>query len=476
MVGNATDADFSDVVNKLTVYPVIKTTSFWKNLLTSHKMKNMKNIISVLVIVFLASMTYAKVNKKKNKKVEKTVETVVAADSTNTYVAKDSIHADSILIEINKDKTDTIYYDKSWRVIGNKTFATYYRLALYPADSLAPKYFRTYFLNGNIQSEGNFIKLGEKTDATSVFDGQVDYYYNNGSLQRRMFFSNGKPNGELTDYYENGNIKEHIIMRDGCRNGIHTSFSEDGIVCRMQEYTDSQPANFYIVVDKDGNYSKYDASSSTPMLETPDISECQTEYKNGAAWPYYNKNGLIIGVSNSNIKDNIGKYREISVFLVNKSMINVDIDPMQIEVYSMKNGKRSNFEIMGADEYDKKVYKKQVKNQKRSLKKKVVVDIERENNVSENLGASVFDAGTSHTLKSFQENIIKRTSLISGNRMKYTEREHDDLGYLERTTVHPGEMVAGFLFTDNKKVDDLYVKVTVSGIEYLYEWKDNNNK
>ena len=152
-------------------------------------------------------------------------------------------------------------------------------------------------------------------------------------------------------------------------------------------------------------------------------------------------------------------------------MINVEIDPKNVTVYSVKKDKRTNFELMEADEYDDKVYKKQVKNKKRSLKKKAVVTIEREDNVSENLGASVFDAGTSNTLKAFQERIISLKTLVNTNRMKYAEREHDDLGYLERTTVHPGEMVAGFLLTDDKKVDDLFVEVTIGGIKYVYEWK-----
>ena len=207
------------------------------------------------------------------------------------------------------------------------------------------------------------------------------------------------------------------------------------------------------------------------MLEEPNVDERQTEYKNGVAWPYYNKNGLILGVSNSNVRDNIGNFREIRVFLVNKIMINVEIDPKNVTVYSVKKDKRTNFELMEADEYDEKVYKKQVKNKKRSLKKKAFVTIEREDNVSENLGASVFDAGTSNTLKAFQERIISLKTLVNTNRMKYAEREHDDLGYLERTTVHPGEMVAGFLLTDDKKVDDLFVEVTIGGIKYVYEWK-----
>ena len=434
-------------------------------------------LIALILTLFLVSNSvYAQSKKKRSTKkpaktvvVETPVEPEIPVLPVDTAVV-DSVQADTVVIEVPKDRTDTIYYDKTWRVISNKTFATYYRYALYPADSLAPKYFKTFYLNGELQGEGNFIELGDRNDANSIFDGEIDYYYPGGALKRRMFYSNGKSNGECTDYYENGNIKEHISIIDGKKHGINSSFTEDGIVCRLQEYDNDKPSAFYVIVDKDGNYSKYDAATEQPLLEEPNVDERQTEYKNGVAWPYYNKNGLILGVSNSNVRDNIGNFREIRVFLVNKSMINVEIDPKNVTVYSVKKDKRTNFELMEADEYDEKVYKKQVKNKKRSLKKKAVVTIEREDNVSENLGASVFDAGTSNTLKAFQERIISLKTLVNTNRMKYAEREHDDLGYLERTTVHPGEMVAGFLLTDDKKVDDLFVEVTIGGIKYVYEW------
>ena len=435
-------------------------------------------LIALILTLFLVSNSvYAQSKKKRSTKkpaktvvVETPVEPEIPVLPVDTAVV-DSVQADTVVIEVPKDRTDTIYYDKTWRVISNKTFATYYRYALYPADSLAPKYFKTFYLNGELQGEGNFIELGDRNDANSIFDGEIDYYYPGGALKRRMFYSNGKSNGECTDYYENGNIKEHISIIDGKKHGINSSFTEDGIVCRLQEYDNDKPSAFYVIVDKDGNYSKYDTATEQLLLEEPNVDERQTEYKNGVAWQYDNKNGLILGVSNSNVRDNIGNFREIRVFLVNKSMINVEIDPKNVTVYSVKKDKRTNFELMEADEYDEKVYKKQVKNKKRSLKKKAVVTIEREDNVSENLGASVFDAGTSNTLKAFQERIISLKTLVNTNRMKYAEREHDDLGYLERTTVHPGEMVAGFLLTDDKKVDDLFVEVTIGGIKYVYEWK-----
>ncbi len=99
-----------------------------------------------------------------------------------------------------------------------------------------------------------------------------------------------------------------------------------------------------------------------------------------------------------------------------------------------------------------------------------VVVIEREDNVSENLGAQVFKAGTSNTLKAFQEEIINLKTLVKGNKMHYEDRDRENLGYLERTTVHPGEVVSGFMLTSDKKVDTLTVEMTVSGIKYVYHW------
>ena len=432
----------------------------------------MKIRILMFIMCLSACFTVADAQKRKTKKAPAN-KTEQIVEVINTVEAVDTVAIDTIsqAIQEPKDYTDTLYYDKNWRVISNKTFASYYRYALYPADERAPRYFKTFYISGELQGEGMFIELDKRNDANSIFEGEVDLYHKNGNLSEKILYKGEQPNGEYTNYYENGNIKEHVVLKNGKKDGILAHFSEEGTVCRLQEYEYDKAADYYVVVDKDGNYSKYDVATEQPILETPKQDEIQTEYKNGVAWPYYNKNGLIVGVSNSTVKENIGDFREIGVFIVNKSMINVDIDPANIEVYYMKNGKRSDFEMMAADEYDKKVYKKKVKNTKKQLKKKAVVTIERENNVSDNLGASVFDAGNSNTLKAFQENICKLKTLVKGNKMKYAERKHEDLGYLERTTVHPGEVVSGFMLTSKKKVEDLFVKLTISGIEYIYEWK-----
>lgn len=265
-------------------------------------------------------------------------------------------------------------------------------------------------------------------------------------------------------------------MNEGKKTGVGASFSENGRVCTLTPYKNDVSEGFYVVVDADGNYSKYSLSDRQPILEVPSQDEFVTEYKNGVAWPYYNKNGLIVGVSNSVVDENIGGYREIGLFIVNKSMINVDIDPAQIEIYDMKGGKRKNFELVSADEYDEKIKKFKKKVAKRSVKNKAVVETEHENNVNANLGAQVFDAGTSNTLKDFQTRICKMQQLESGNRMKYSDKMPEDLGYLERTTIHPGEVVSGYLYTSDRKTSDLFVKVKIKGIDYVFEWKTGKKK
>ena len=377
---------------------------------------------------------------------------------------------------VPQDRLDTIYYNKNWKVTPNKAFATYYRLALYPADTTTPKEFRTYYMSGELQGEGSFAVIDKKDDAKSEFIGAVTTYFKNGKVETQKNYQSGLLTGEYTSYFNNGNVKEHFFMNEGKKTGVGASFSENGRVCTLTPYKNDVPEGFYVVVDADGNYSKYSLSDRQPILEVPSQDEIVTEYKNGVAWPYYNKNGLIVGVSNSVVDENIGGYREIGLFIVNKSMINVDIDPAQIEIYDMKGGKRKNFELVSADEYDEKIKKFKKKVAKRSVKNKAVVETEHENNVNANLGAQVFDAGTSNTLKDFQTRICRMQQLESGNRMKYSDRMPEDLGYLERTTIHPGEVVSGYLYTSDRKTSDLFVKVKIKGIDYVFEWKTSKKK
>ncbi len=418
-----------------------------------------------ILLMSTASGAFAQKTKRAKKQVPVKVETVVEEQQEiQEYV-------DSVALPEPQDRLDTIYYNRNWKVCRNKAFANYYRLALYPVDTMMSKEFRTYYMSGELQGEGTFVTLDKEDDAKSVFSGSIATYFKNGKPEELKTYKDGKLDNEYTSFYANGFVREHFFLNNGMKEGVMAAFTEDGRACTLTLYHDDAPEGVYVVVDADGNYSKYSLTDKQPILETPSPDEMRTEYKNGVAWPYYNKNGLIVGVSNSLVDENIGGYREIGVQIVNKSMMNVDIDPSEIEIYDLKNGKRKDFELVGVEEYDKKILKFKKKVAKRMGKNKAVVQTERENNVNANLGAQVFDAGTSNTIKDFQMRICKMRQLEAGNRMKYSEKMPEDLGYLERTTIHPGEVVSGYLYTSDRKAADLFVKVKIKGIAYEFEWK-----
>lgn len=437
-------------------------------------MRQYKYSFVLLVALLLVQSAWAQ--KAKNKSKVKYSKTEVVEDNGSSSEDVTTLREEVVTPSVPQDRMDTLYYNKDWKITKNKAFSNYYRLALYPANPEAAKEFRTYYMSGELQGEGNFEELSSTHDAASKFCGSIVTYFKNGKVQEQKTFVGGKLSGEWITYYENGNVKDHYFMENGEKTGVAASFTENGKVCTLTPYINYVQEGYYVVVDVDGNYSKYSLADNQPILETPKPEEIETEYKNGVAWPYYNKNGLIVGVSNSLVDENIGDYREIGVFIVNKSMINVDIDPAQIEIYDIKGGKRKDFELVGAEEYDKKILKFKKKVAKRTVKNKFVVQTERENNVNANLGAQVFDSGTANLLKDFQTRICKMRKLEAGNRMKYAEKMPEDLGYLERTTIHPGEIVSGYLYTSDRKVSDFFVKVNIKGIDYLFEWKQEKKK
>ena len=359
---------------------------------------------------------------------------------------------------VPQDRVDTIYYNKNWKVITNKAFASYYRYALYPANPTMTKEFKTYYIDGALQGEGSFLELDKNDDANSKFTDTYISYYKDGNVEEKKTYVDGKLNGEYSIYFNNGNINKHFLMSEGRRDGLSATFTEDGKICTLTPYVSDQPDGYYVVVDIDGNYSKYSLADKQPVLETPSPSEIVTEYKNGVAWPYYNKNGLIVGASNTIVED-IGGYRQIGLFLVNKSMINLDLDPSQIEIYSIKK----DFEKISAQEYNDKIEK--------YVRRTSMMPAARNGNVNANLGAQF--SNSSNTVKDFQARICRMRKLDDGTRMKYAEKEPTDLGYLERTTIHPGEVVYGYIYTDDRKGVDLFVKVKINGIDYLFEWDDS---
>lgn len=414
-----------------------------------------------------------------------------------------------------QDRVDTLYYDNNWSVINNKLFATYYRYALYPTNSWSPKKVRTYYITGELEGEGDFIMLSHSNDKQSKFTGKYTHYYKNGKKSQECqytsgilngeyttydengnvtmichyndgklngdyttFFENGNPsltccykddllNGDYTTYYDAGFIHAHLKIVNGKQEGISTIFSENGETCTQYLYTDGKCSDHYLLVDKYGNFSLYNTKDDTPIYTIPTEEDLMMEYKNGAAWPYYNKNGIIIGVSQYE-DETIGSHREIHFFISNNSMNNIDIDPATIDIRTERKGESKNIEAMNSDDFYDKIYKRKKRDAKNVMKRKVVVKRDKQNKLNSYLGATMFDE-TTNTIKDFQQRMINKKEFLE-NKHIMADNTPENIEYLQRTTIHPGESVSGYLLISNKKADFLYVDVTINGILYPYKW------
>lgn len=178
-----------------------------------------KNTFMLLSLALMVATT-GSAQKKKVKKAKKAGQTVevsaVGTVQTTSATASPMAVVDStagaktpkvdsvaVIPEEPQDRIDTIYYNKNWKVTKNKAFASYYRLALYPADTQSSKEFKTYYMSGELQGEGNFLELDKTDDAKSQLNDQVTIYFKNGDIKEQKSYVNGKLQGEYTSYYNN---------------------------------------------------------------------------------------------------------------------------------------------------------------------------------------------------------------------------------------------------------------------------------
>lgn len=341
------------------------------------------------------------------------------------------------------------------------------------AETGKPTYMCHYAVGKLNGKSATYAENGRPKIECAYRDGQLDgehtQYFDNGKPAIVSHYAAGNLDGLRTEYYESGLIKSQCTLKDGKKDGMESVFSENAETCTQNLYTAGQPSAHYTVTDKLGNSSTYSTADHAPVYAAPTEADLKTEYKNGVAWPYYNKNGIILGVSQTLVED-VGSYRELQFFLANNSMNNVDIDPAAIEAYIItKKDERKAFKFMAADEYDDKIFKKKKKKAKADLKgKKVVMLRDKDDNLNAALGATMFDESL-NTVAAFQKRMVARKSLTEAQRIM-ADSEVTDLEYLQRTTVHPGEAVSGYLYIDDKKVDELCVDVTANGILYTYKW------
>ncbi len=391
-----------------------------------------------------------------------------------------------------QDKIDTLYYTKEWKYAPNRAFADFYRIAYYPADSLQTKQFRDYYVSGELQSSGNFIKIDSLDDANTIFEGECINYFKNGRPEFVRNYQQGVLNGAFCLYKEDGLIKQSGTYFNGELSGLYTEFLDNGAYLQV-EYAEGKPLyDYYVVGDTEGNLTKFHLADNTPIWETPSITERKSDYKDGTPWQFFNKNGLIIALTNTIVKD-YGKWHRIDIVISNNTIIPIEFDPVvNISASSTDvEGFVTGLEVWSSDEYLKKV--------NRSQTWAAVLMGVAEGMSTANAGYSTsttnsYYSGSTYAYGSggygygnysgtstsytrtydagaaYQAQVLSQQRMADISNAMAEEQEIKRLGYLKKNTIYPGETISGYVHVKRIRGESVQFVINIEGAEYVFDW------
>jgi len=393
-------------------------------------------------------------------------------------------HVFMILCYSQSEKLDTIYYDKDWKGVSSPAFATYYRVIEVKDNPNVRGSLRDYFITGELQAEGGYLSIDRNDDKNSIFDG------------------------EMTWYYKNGLVEAHVTKRNGKSEGIYTNFNETGDLCmQMEMYNDEPVYNYYVLSNKDGYCSKIRISDNTPIYESPSLSEMKVDYRDGAAWPYYIKNGIMVAMTNTQVKD-YGKWFQITLIISNKSIAPIEFDPELItSSLQKKNGKTVALEVWSSERYMRKVSRNQNWNMAlvsigeglaaagAGYSTSTTQTNSTYNGYSNSYGnAYAYGSGgyaygiynengsyhgnsstTSRTTTydgaaAYQAQVIASNRIANYETSLLNERAIKEEGYLRKTTIYPGEAICGYVNIKRISGLNMNVIVDINGAKYEFPW------
>ncbi|MFY1045416.1 toxin-antitoxin system YwqK family antitoxin [Chryseobacterium sp. GP-SGM7] len=131
-------------------------------------------------------------------------------------------------------KSESIYYDKDWKVT-TKSNALYYRLM--PVKEVGELVLlQDFYINGTPQFEGYVLKKDENT-----YVGDVVWYDENGNDSNFYQYRNDTKNLTLLYYYPNGKVRKKVQYKNGVKDGEAVIYGTDGTVLMKGVYIKGKP-------------------------------------------------------------------------------------------------------------------------------------------------------------------------------------------------------------------------------------------
>ncbi|KAA5821398.1 hypothetical protein FPF71_16090 [Algibacter amylolyticus] len=150
---------------------------------------------------------------------------------------------------------DTLYFNSNW-VKSTKKEASFYRLI--PIKKVGDLFeIKDYYTNGNLQMEGYYSNLEDKT-----FHGEVKWYYENGQLREVRHYNNNVLVGEALYYSKKGFLRAQGIYKDNtywsgtfldncCYVGYILEYKDGKKTGRLRFHNDSNQMAVKVLLEND---------------------------------------------------------------------------------------------------------------------------------------------------------------------------------------------------------------------------------
>lgn len=391
--------------------------------------------------------------------------------------------------------------------------------------------FEYYYENGKLgqkvpytdgKMDGLYISYyenGKKEEETYITNGILNgtsiLYYESGNVQIRQNFKNDKLDGKYTEYIESGYIKKECHYKDGRLNGLYTMFLENGNFKQLEYENGIPKTEYYYLGTPNGQMTRYSLSTNEPYWEAMTEDDREVAYRKGTPWQYYSQNGLTIAMTNS-YSNEYGKWFKLDIIIANDSVEPMTFDPYYgIVAYSTKGDETTILDVWSCAEYTSRVRKRQNTGEffaalgeaannynagySTSTTHTTQVYGGRVDSygVGATVGAAVGSGGyavggavgayagstaylggssTTSTTVSYDATAAYIQSAISGQKMvalhnaNLEERKAIEKGYLEKTTIYPGETISGFVYVKRANGDFVEFDFHLNGYRYKFRW------
>ena len=214
--------------------------------------------------------------------------------------------------------------------------------------------------------------------------------------------------------------------------------------------------------------------------------ECDTtaliEYHDGQQWVYRDNNGLIVGLTNHEFKDDYGKYYQIGIFISNNRDTALTFDPERVFADLLSNkGDTISLEVYTNEKLQKKI--------KRSQTWAMVLyglsaGINAASAGYTTTYSTSYSNGYAYTSinRTYNANAAHQANMASNMQMQELGKSMDndraiiEKGYLKQNTINPGDAIVGYMNIKHKKGKRLLVSLNFDDCEFSYLWDVEKKK